>query len=216
MKKTKWFGNISSSALTKSLRQFEQLLERDCSEEEVHSFLSSHSFFLLSLEPFLEFAISKPYFGSEFQPDFALYGRGNFSYWIFVELEKPSHPLFTHKGDPSAKLTHALRQTADWRRWIARNRRYCEESFGGRFMALSTMTIIGRRRSLSENHRERLAQINSENGENSVITYDTVVDSLQQEYNITHFGEVQQRAFSYSEFKSFGGGSLNYPWYDPQ
>ena len=44
--------------------------------------------------------------------------------WYAVELERPQARIFTKKGDPSAALTHALRQVADWRIWLSRNLDY--------------------------------------------------------------------------------------------
>jgi hypothetical protein len=44
--------------------------------------------------------------------------------WFAVELERPQAKLFTKKGDPSAALTHALRQIDDWRIWLSHNRDY--------------------------------------------------------------------------------------------
>jgi antiviral defense system Shedu protein SduA len=41
-----------------------------------------------------------------------------------VELERPQAKIFTAKGDPSAALTHALRQIDDWRDWLSRSRDY--------------------------------------------------------------------------------------------
>jgi hypothetical protein len=67
--------------------------------------------------------------GSEYETDFliALQGSGGLI-WYAVELERPQAILFTQKGDPSAALTHALRQISDWREWLSRNRGYAAQS----------------------------------------------------------------------------------------
>lgn len=41
-----------------------------------------------------------------------------------VEIERADNTLFTNGGDPSSKLTHAIRQVQDWKLWIRDNRDY--------------------------------------------------------------------------------------------
>ncbi len=44
--------------------------------------------------------------------------------WYAVELERPQAKMSNKNGDPSAALTHALRQISDWRDWLSRNLDY--------------------------------------------------------------------------------------------
>lgn len=41
--------------------------------------------------------------------------------WVAVELERHDRVMFTKNGDPSAVLTHGLRQIDDWRSWLQAN-----------------------------------------------------------------------------------------------
>lgn len=67
--------------------------------------------------------------GSEYETDFLIAQQGSGGLiWYAVELERPQAILFTKKGDPSAALTHALRQINDWREWLSRNRGYAAQS----------------------------------------------------------------------------------------
>jgi Shedu protein SduA, C-terminal len=67
--------------------------------------------------------------GSEYEADFLIAQQGSGGLiWYAVELERPQAILFTKKGDPSAALTHALRQINDWREWLSRNRGYAAQS----------------------------------------------------------------------------------------
>jgi hypothetical protein len=63
--------------------------------------------------------------GSEHVTDFLIAEPGSTGLtWYAVELKRPQAKIFTAKGDPSAALTHALRQIDDWRDWLSRNRDY--------------------------------------------------------------------------------------------
>ncbi|MFC1805789.1 Shedu anti-phage system protein SduA domain-containing protein [Planctomycetota bacterium] len=63
--------------------------------------------------------------GSEHVTDFLLGERHSFGYeWLAVELESPKRRMFNRSGDPSATLTHAIRQIHDWRGWLKRNQPY--------------------------------------------------------------------------------------------
>ncbi len=67
--------------------------------------------------------------GSEYETDFLIAQQGSGGLiWYAIELERPQAILFTRKGDPSAPLTHALRQINDWREWLSRNRSYAAQS----------------------------------------------------------------------------------------
>jgi len=160
---------MSFANVEQSIADFEALLDSECNEQPVHVFLAEHPYFLLNAGRLVWLAVSKPNFGDDFQPDFALFSRGNMVQWIFVELKKPSDRLFNKNGDPSAKLTHAQRQTADWRRWLERNRAYCEETFGP-FQIARTWIILGRRCNLTERDREHLAQINRDISQEDIMT----------------------------------------------
>lgn len=39
-------------------------------------------------------------------------------YPVFIEIETPGKRWFNAKGDPSADLTHAIRQLSDWQAWV--------------------------------------------------------------------------------------------------
>jgi len=54
--------------------------------------------------------------GAEHVTDFLVAEPGSTGLtWYAVELKRPQAKIFTAKGDPSAALTHALRQIDDWR-----------------------------------------------------------------------------------------------------
>jgi hypothetical protein len=79
--------------------------------------------------------------------------------YVLIELEKPSDRLFQKNGDPSAKLTHAIRQCKDWSAWISDNKAYIETIMPGVTRAPSVI-IIGRQGNLSVSERRRLRELN--------------------------------------------------------
>jgi hypothetical protein len=120
--------------------------------------------------------IPKQRLGSQHETDFAIVQQasGNFV-WYAVELERPQAKIFNKNGDPSAALTHALRQISDWRDWLSQNRDYAARSrersgLGlididpelegliviGRNSDLEQGTTTSRRRRLERIHRIRI------------------------------------------------------------
>lgn len=119
--------------------------------------------------------IPKKRLGSEYETDFLIAEQDSTGLvWYAVELERPQAKLFNRNGDPSAPLTHALRQIADWRDWLSRNRDYAmrpreQSGLGLRDIEpeLEGLVIMGReaetsprtnqlRRRLSREHRIKI------------------------------------------------------------
>ena len=79
--------------------------------------------------------------------------------------------MFTGKGDPSAALTHALRQLSDWRTWLTFNRDYAARPRAASGLGLlgiepelEGLVIMGRDADLNEsveNLRRRIRAINA-------------------------------------------------------
>lgn len=58
--------------------------------------------------------------------------------------------MFTKNGDPTARLTHAIRQIEDWRDWLTRNASYAVRDLGLPDIRpdLPGLVLIGRRASV--------------------------------------------------------------------
>ena len=124
---------------------------------------------------------------------------------VLVELESPQGSLFTKSGDPTAALTHAMRQVRDWRIWIKRNRDYFDRRLCDRIIGRlqsqiaaddehaqhwlrryqerlyrhgvneSFSVILGRRQNLSDHQAHILEEMIQEH-QVSVFTYDALAD----------------------------------------
>ena len=180
--------------------EFEAALKRE-SEEAIQVIMANNrgTFF-----PGV-FAISKYKLADAFVTDFLTIGPSYFSNTpipmvSLIEIERADFTLFTVNGDPSAKLTHALRQVQDWKAWVKRNQDYLcrqiqeflrdvpeygEEVRGSlQYGFLEQYRVfIGRRNSMSIADRLRLSQMNEDLHEISVMTYDVLLDQIVARVN---------------------------------
>lgn len=156
---------LTLKRLEKDVKEFERLLSLRSKEHRIHEFLSKHSYFfneiirLFGVSPLY----SKIRLGSEYEIDFVCFDSGSLGpEWMFIEIEGSDQRLFTKSGDPSTRLTHAIRQLQDWQSWIHDNLDFArkllphiEYPFGYIF--------IGRRSELTTATSKRLRRINYEN-----------------------------------------------------
>lgn len=86
--------------------------------------------------------------GAEHVPDFMIGEKDSLGYrWQAVELEHPKDRMFTKAGNPTAKLTHAIRQIQDWRTWLQQNQNYAarpERAKGSGYFDLPLSVNCGR------------------------------------------------------------------------
>lgn len=184
------------------------LVESGAGERTVHAFLEAHPLLILhaSLDGFFPVAsrrsllFSHVRLAAEFEVDF-LYGSMNSIglFWTFIELESPSAKIFTRRGDPSAALSHALRQILDWQSWLHDNPAYAERTLselakptlddfgwtGCLRRPPQSLIIIGRRSDLTERTNRLRAQLCAANPLLEILTYDRLFD----DYSIDKVGE---------------------------
>lgn len=117
-------SKLTSESVRSHVEEFIGLLDKNSKEEAIQAFLETHSYFfngpldLYGLSPLY----SKIELGSDYVTDFAWFDIHSLGCeWNLVEIEPPEEPLFNAKGDPSARLTHAITQVRDWQYWIHQN-----------------------------------------------------------------------------------------------
>lgn len=111
--------------------------------------------------------IPKVRLGSQHVTDFILGEKSSIGFeWHAVELESPRAKMFTKIGNPTAALTHAIRQIQDWRAWLQRNQNYAarpknESGLGLTDIAptLPGFIFIGRRADISDGTKELRKQM---------------------------------------------------------
>jgi len=119
-----------------------------------------------------------------------------------MEIERANSALYTRKGDPTAFLTHAIRQVQDWKRWVNANREYVVSAVAQRLAAdceagrleptmraalrqaldygfvARYVVLAGRRAKLRIADRCHMSQLNDDTQNIWVMTYDTLLEGL--------------------------------------
>ena len=164
-------------------RKYLKLINRpDVSEEEVHQFLVEYPVFIPAWFPYENTIFSKLKLGNQHTVDFA-HARTNTpgATWHLIEIEKPQDQLFTKAGNPTAKLTHAMRQLQDWYGWFIEERDFVFRRFPHQsFMREAGLwkpelwLVIGRRASVADSDRRLLQRLNE--GHIMIKTFDSLLD----------------------------------------
>lgn len=156
-------------SIDKLQRRFLKLINRpNVAEEEIHQFLVQYPVFVPALWPYENTIFSKLNLGNQYTVDFA-HARTNThgATWHLIEIEKPQDLLFTKAGNPTAKLSHAMRQLQDWYSWFVEERDFVLRRFPHQsFMREAGLwkpelwLIMGRRASVADSDRRLLQRLN--------------------------------------------------------
>src|SRR5216684_8191357 len=116
-------NNTAKPFVAKIRREWLALLQQRLPEETYQSYLHNHAglFFDEWQGPLV---ISKLRLGGDFVTDFILLEDCGSDGTVFhcIEIETPWTAPFTSKGNPSARLSAAIQQVQNWRRWLLDNR----------------------------------------------------------------------------------------------
>lgn len=146
--------------------------------------------------------IPKARLGAEHVPDFLIGERSSEGYeWQAIELESPRARPFTRAGDPSAVLTHAVRQIQDWRAWLQHNQSYASRPRAESGLGLTDIVAdlagiiyIGRRAAFDPNTNARRRQMKLDLGIR-IRSYDGLLDTARKRVEWTESkGAAQRRA----------------------
>lgn len=209
--------------------EFSELLQAESGERVAHSFLDEHHHLLRAATGYYHpgdagYCLKEFRLGSDHVTDFLVVNpRRSLAPLInLVELEPIVDDVFTKKGLPSQRLTTAMRQVKEWRKWIDQNTDYFIESLKKRLrnamdpasldkwfyhneVELKSFIFIGRREIIKErDHRDVWA---SQDPYLTIHTYDTIhevslefdLDYLQQRSEIgRHEYTKRKRAEGYA------------------
>lgn len=165
-------GQAVADELLRLAQEFEALLVKAEREEELQSFLRDNPA-LLDLRATSVYPKVK--LGTEFVTDFVIRLPGDD--YVFVEIERSSHPLYTQANNPAAPLTHAVQQVEDWLEWSHDNIAYLRTTLPG-IHEPAGLVILGRRSSLNERSMKSLRRRNS-TSKIKVITFDDLLDQIR-------------------------------------
>lgn len=151
------------------VQDFERCLSVATRESDLQEFLSSNPILLAQQlgGGHGRWVIPQKRLGSEHVTDFIVGEKSSIGFeWYAVELESPQAKMFTKAGNPTQKLTHAIRQIQDWRAWLQRNQNYAAlpRIEGGLGLTditanLPGLILIGRRKDIDESTKERRRQM---------------------------------------------------------
>ena len=146
------------------VRSLQELLEQETDEPTMHRFLQDNPKLLIQALAGGNgrYLISKQRLGSEHVPDFMIAEEHSMGLeWHSVELESPLVKPHRKDGLQSQKLTHAIGQISDWRRWLMDNLDYArrppkQNGLGliGIDNRVSGLIVIGRRTEPCERYNE--------------------------------------------------------------
>jgi hypothetical protein len=160
-----WWKDFSQDDVEKFARR----LSTATREEDIQKFLSKKPMLLARLlgGGHGRWVIPKQKLGSQYVTDFIIGERSSIGFeWYAVELEGPLAKMYTKAGDPTCKLTHAIRQIQDWRAWIQRNQNYAARNRSENGLGLTDIVsavpgliLMGRRSDVSAGTSERRRQM---------------------------------------------------------
>ncbi|UQA62565.1 Shedu anti-phage system protein SduA domain-containing protein [Polyangium aurulentum] len=197
---------LSPEKLEDDVQRFLGMLDARGSEEELHQFLASHSYFFNN---FLRLYGASPLYskvrlGSEFEADFAWFDSGSFGpEWRLAEIEAPSQSMFKKSGEPSAALNHAIQQVRDWQEWIRVNIAYARQVMPHIEYPLG-FVFVGRRDEITTATYKRLRRLSYESAVHFRIhTLDRFADNALSVLHLLkdHGGTwpVPMRAYSHAD-----------------
>ncbi|WP_088252923.1 Shedu anti-phage system protein SduA domain-containing protein [Fimbriiglobus ruber] len=135
--------------------------------------------------------IPKKKFGSEFITDFVIGDRNSDGFrWQAVELESPKSRMFTKAGNPSANLTHAIKQIQDWRAWLVKNQNYAARSVAENGLGLTDITarieglVLMGRRSFNDDSTKEIRRQMSDDLNIRFHSFDFLVDNAEGQLSV--------------------------------
>ena len=155
------------------VEEFTALL--DGAEEPLHQFLKAHPQLLC---PAHTRFWSKLPFGDRVT-DFVFRQPGND--YLLVEIESPLRELFRKDGQQREELTHAFNQILDWRVYLEDHLESVQNGLGlaGISANPSSLIVIGRSSSLSEENRRKLVTTQNQVPKLRILTYEDLLENAK-------------------------------------
>lgn len=178
-----WLNCNDCGIIPNITREWNKLLvDNTKKENDYHQFLTQHAGLFFGNVKCYQ-VISKLKLGSDHETDFIVF-RDNLSYgcgYEIIEIETPHIQPYTQNGNPSSRLTHAIQQIMNWKRWIDDNRSLFSEYISPisdnqniRDWKISYTIYIGRR----EKSNESRNQLSHELGIH-IHSFDKLTDHLK-------------------------------------
>ncbi len=176
--------------------EFERVLQKARSEQEVHDFFEFHPQFLPDTGtyhngPRGDLVVTKMPLGLDFVTDFAFVSENSqMVQFTCIEIESPTKLLFNRGASFSRAYLDARQQLADWNLWAQQNLRQAMRMFGrlGRWLtddyyeiSLRCILVIGRRSEINTPKRKQrwAAEAALRQASLSIMTYDRLIERMR-------------------------------------
>jgi hypothetical protein len=163
--------------LAETVEIYQKLVAENAAESSFQKFFEKNP---IVIEPRVQHVFSKMSFGGENFPDFLF--ALNDSRYLIIEIEKPEARLFTKRGDPTAKLTHAQHQIRSYLEWASEERDYLRRRGCPNINPSNTrgLIIIGKSYTLGRMEKRVLESINAETqSKYEIKTFDRIADDFK-------------------------------------
>lgn len=167
--------------LEKVIAEFEALIAKEDVDEvrDVLPFLGKPEHWVI-LSPTAQHIWPEKMLGNKWRVDFVV--KEFDGTYTATEVESPKKRLYKtgQAVEPYAEWTHAEQQVRDYCNFIDMNRDYVEREEGlAGVLRPRGLVIIGRRETLTEEGKKKLAERNTDNGRYQTITFDDLLDQAK-------------------------------------
>lgn len=184
----KWslLGGVLKRVHDQIVREWETLIDDPESDERPCTrFVRDHGAMFFQRRAETPISISELSLGSEFNVDFvtATEGFSGGTTYKLIELESPNSKLYRGDGKTSARLSGAIDQILEWRRWISQNRSQARKLFPSiRWHAdaeptFSYQIVIGRRSETARVQDRIWSRIHE--SEIEIVSFDRLTNHLR-------------------------------------
>lgn len=168
-------AKLTVDQIDNDIAELTSILDGRASEEVLHQFLASHTYFFESSEVLNLYDLSPLYskvkLGDEYVMDFCCFRTYSFGpQWLFVEIESPSSKLFLKNGNFSSKANHAIEQAKDWSNWVARHLDEAQKKMP-LIDFVRSFVFIGRRREYTQKAVQKLRRENFKTNSGEIIIH---------------------------------------------
>lgn len=162
-----------------TIRTYEKMINsKDVDEKTIQKFLEENPYII---NQGMKAITPKISFGGEKFPDFVavLYNGKH----ILIEIEKPADRLYSKKGDPTAKFSHAEQQIEEYLKWASENKEFLQKRGLPNMRPENTkgLLVIGMNKGMTPEEKEKLEMHNySTRSTYETKTFDEILLENQQ------------------------------------
>ncbi len=162
-------------------------------EQLCTKFLRENAGLFLAKPPDTPIVLSEVFLGSDYKIDFvrATEGFSAGTAYELIEFECPNSPMYNQNGKTSARLSNAIDQVLEWRRWITEHRSQARKIFPSKRWDCGveptfTYTIVIGRRTESQQVQNKIwSRMHA--GNIQIVSYDRITSWMESRIFFDNF-----------------------------